>query len=193
MRHTVMLYLIGHRAGLVLGLATITVAVSVTTGTTRLPLPWLSEGFVDLSVDNLLAVALLAAHVTLLTGELASREEDGTRSWWRADCLGMGVLLCVPTCLAFFGTPGLLQTTLLYLVMFFLVAMVTGPDTAYPVVIVLIVVQTMLVMVVPDSDMIPVFWEPDVRIIGALGVLTAIAFALARRPVKTGTRLRLRG
>lgn len=189
MRHTVALYLIGHRAGLALGLFAVAVAVSTATGTTTLPLPWLSGGSLDLSVDHLLAVGLLAAHVTLLTGELSSREEAGVRPWWWADGLGAVLLLSGPVVLTLSGDAGLLQNTLLYLTLFFLITLATGPDIAYPAVIILIVIQTMIVALVPDSDMIPVFWEPDVRIIGALGVLTVATFVVARRPVKTGNRL----
>ena len=186
-----MLYLTGHRACLALALLIAAITFSVATGTTSLPLPWLAEGSIDLSIDHLLAVALLAAHVTLLTGELASREEAGVRSWWWVDSIGLALFLIPPFCLAYFGDAGLLQNTLLYLAMFFLITLVTGPDTAYPTVIVLIFIQTMLVAVVPDSELVPVFWEPAPRIIGILGILTAVAFSLARRSVKTGNRLRL--
>ena len=123
MRHTVALYLIGHRAGLALGLFAVAVAVSTATGTTNLPLPWLTEGSLDLSVDHLLAVGLLAAHVTLLTGELPSREEAGVRPWWWADGLGAVLLLSGPVVLTLSGDAGLLQNTLLYLTLFFLIAL----------------------------------------------------------------------
>lgn len=191
MRSIFALYAIGHRVSLALGLLVVVVSVSAATGTTSLPLPWLSEGSLDLSVDHLLAVALLAAHVTLLTGELSSREESSVRSWWWADCLGMAVLLCGPVFLAFTGDAGLLQNTLLYLVFFFFISLVIGPETAYPTVIFLIVVQTMVVALVPDRSLIPVFWDPDPRIIAALFLLATVAFLVARRPVKTSTRLRI--
>ena len=191
MRKLVALYATGHRVGLALGLLVVAVAVSAATGTTSLPLPWLSEGSLDLSVDHLLAVALLAAHVTLLTGELSSREESGVHSWWWVDCVGMAVLLCGPVFLAFSGDAGLLQNTLLYLALFFLISLVIGPETAYPAVIILIVIQTMVVALVPDRGLIPVFWNPDARVIGVLFVLVTVAFLVARRSVKTGTRLRI--
>ncbi|KAB1552589.1 hypothetical protein [Corynebacterium sp. 321] len=184
MRQYITLYAVGHRGGRAFGLLVLAIVISIITGSTSIPLPWLSEGSLDLSVNHLLAVALLAAHITLLTGELSHREESGARSWWWADSLGQMVLLSAPVILALTGSAGLLQNTLLYLVLFFSLSLPLGPEIAYPAVIVLIVIQTMAVALVSNHERIPLFWAPDSRIIGVLFLLALVTFAMARRRIK---------
>lgn len=180
------LYLVGHRAPLVVALLCLSLLGAVVLGATKIPLPWLTSTAEPVVPFNFIfAMLILAAIAVFFSNNLSILEEHGTRQWRQFD---VGFVLIVQVLLGVFaalGNPGIWQLSAVTLTIYFLLCAFQQPSNAFTATLFIMLLQCLLIVVLP-AKFLPLFWEPSL-VRSFVFTFTAVCmFLLVRSSLKLG-------